>query len=109
MIMYLEAVYACIFMHLLTGNPELNPEDTGRHILTFLLEDNTKGLDYSLEAPYPVNLILDALCSGKETNMEYISSDMFWATKRLDHTFEEVYVSIVNQPGVGRVDSSQRP
>lgn len=41
--LYWEAVCACIFMHLFTGNWELNPEEAGRHILTFLLEDNTKG------------------------------------------------------------------
>ena len=45
MIMYFEALYVCIFMHLLTGNQELNSEDAGSHILTFLLEVNTKGPD----------------------------------------------------------------
>lgn len=73
MIIYWEAVGVCIPMHLLTGNCELNPEDRGRHVLAFLLEENTKGLnrmlkpslDYSLEAIYLVNSVFDALCSEK--------------------------------------------
>lgn len=49
-IIYWEAVGVCFPMHLLTGNCELNPEDRGRHVLTFLLEENTKGLNRMAEA-----------------------------------------------------------
>lgn len=100
--MYLEAVCACIFMHLFVGNRELNSEVTGNTVSPFSWKVTQRAwiewlkpdLDYSLETPHLMNSGLNARCSGINEH---------W-TEGQGHTFEEMYVSITKKSRVGRTD-----